>query len=508
MSRGKRYDGEPKLNIKKVIATALIFAVIIMLIVMGATVPKEAEPKVEVKMVTNSYKAVYTSGKWGVINSKGEIVVSPTYDEMIVIPNDRQPLFICQKDVDLDKGTYKSIAINDKSEQQFAQYDNVEIIQNIDNDGQVFYYDNTLKVEKEKKYGLINFDGKELLPCEFDSIDTVKYLKNSLITSKNGKIGLVDNGGNIIIDNEFAEIQALTTKYEDGYIVKNIEGKFGVINYNKKKVLECKYDAVMNVAGSNMYVVKEDNNTELINANGEVILKNKFEEAVSIDNENIVIKKDDKYGIIAKNGDAKVAANFQLLKYLFDGNYLAKKDNKYGIINLNNETIIDFIYKNITYMNEAGCIIAKEENGNTNIMNTQFEVKCKGIVSEINSKYKFIKVRENDNYKYYNFKLEEKSVQDVYPANTLYLAKQNGKYGFVNKKGIEIVNYLYDDATEQNDYGYAAVKKDGKWGVIDSTGKVVVEPTYELAQNTLISFIGRWHLAPDLNANYYTDTNE
>ena len=60
----------------------------------------------------------------------------------------------------------------------------------------------------------------------------------------------------------------------------------------------------------------------------------------------------------------------------------------------------------------------------------------------------------------------------------------------------------------QNQYGYAAVKSNGKWGAIDSEGKVVVAPQYYLLQNTVVSFIGKWHLAPDLNANYYTDNME
>ena len=70
------------------------------------------------------------------------------------------------------------------------------------------------------------------------------------------------------------------------------------------------------------------------------------------------------------------------------------------------------------------------------------------------------------------------------------------------------VVYIYDDATEQNSFGYAAVKKDGKWGCIDQDGAVVVKPSLELSQNVVVSFIGTWHLAPDINANYYTNNDE
>ena len=74
----------------------------------------------------------------------------------------------------------------------------------------------------------------------------------------------------------------------------------------------------------------------------------------------------------------------------------------------------------------------------------------------------------------------------------------------MDKNGVVVINYVYDDALEQNASGFVAVKKDGKWGAINSRGETVVEPTYTLDNNTVIDFIGEWHLAEDTNAGYYT----
>ena len=89
-----------------------------------------------------------------------------------------------------------------------------------------------MKVNKNGKYGIINFDGKEILPCEYDEIYELNKVKNSLITLKNNKKGLVDTKGNVIIENKYKEIDSLTSKYENGYIVENDEGKYGVIEKN------------------------------------------------------------------------------------------------------------------------------------------------------------------------------------------------------------------------------------------------------------------------------------
>ena len=53
-NRGRRYDGEPKLNIKKVIAVLIILAVIIMCVILIYKFATD-ESSSETKTVTNSY---------------------------------------------------------------------------------------------------------------------------------------------------------------------------------------------------------------------------------------------------------------------------------------------------------------------------------------------------------------------------------------------------------------------------------------------------------------------
>ena len=508
MGNGKRYNSGQKLNIKKVIATILVFIVLVMAIVTlvkwigGAGTAQE-------RKVAISYYSVYTNGKWGVIDSKGEYVLKPTYDSMVIVPDNNEKVFICQ-DQDLDNNTFKSYVIDEKGNKKFTDYENVEVMQNVDKYNQIFYDTNILKVKKDGKYGLINYKGKELLACEYQDIEPLKYVSNSFVITKDDKKGLVDASGSKIIETEYTDIQSLTYKYEDGYIVKNSDGKYGLFNYNKQSVLECKYDEIKNITGSGMYAVVEGGTKKVVAIQGTDILTEGFDEIISIDNKNIIIKKDGKYGVKASENDneTKIEPEYEDMKYVFDTNYIAKKDGKYGIINFEGNTKVDFKYTNIVYLKDEGIIEADKEDGKTDLLDTNFEVKVTGIVSEVNEKNGFVKVRVEDEYKYYNYRLEEKSVSEIYPANTLFLSKKDGKYGYINKNGVVTVNYNYDDATEQNKYGYAAVKKDGKWGVIDSTGKVIVEPKYELKNNLIVDFIKNWHLAVDWDANYYTDIEE
>ena len=150
-------------------------------------------------------------------------------------------------------------------------------------------------------------------------------------------------------------------------------------------------------------------------------------------------------------------------------------------------------------------IQADNEQYSTEIIDKNFNVALTDvIISEINESKGYLRVRINNTYKYYNFSLEEKKAQDVLPTRKLFLVKENGKYGYENNKGDRIVDCIYDDAMEQNEYGYCAVNQEGKWGVLKSNGSVLLKPSLDLNDYLYIDFISDWHLYNDLSLNVYT----
>lgn len=504
MSRGKRYDSEPKLNIKKVVAVIIAFLVIIMFIVGIKELLKAGKGNIKEKTFPIGYYTIYENEKWGVIDTKGNVLIKPEYDEMIVVPDYTKPVFVCTLNVDYEKNTYSTKAIGSNGKQLFTNYDKVEVLYNKDKSNNLWYESNILKVQKNDKYGLINLEGKELLECEYEDIKPIMGTKSVYITVKDGKQGLVDNLGNIIIENNYVAITSLTNKYDNGFIVKSEDSKYGVIKYDKTVALETKYDEIKNVYGNNCYVVKEADTLKIVDTEGKSYLEGKFDDVKQINANNVVIKKENKYGVMTLDGETKIEPKYDNLTFAFTDTYIAAKEGKYGIISIDNEEKLEFKYENIEYSEEADFIIASLNNSKSDILDRNFNIKCTGIISTINTDKNYIRVRTEEDYKYYNFKLEEKESKEILSGNTLFLSKQDGKFGYVNEKGIVVVDYIYDDATEQNKYGYVSVKKDGKWGALDKNGKVVVEPTYTMENNLVIDFIGQYYLAEDINANYYT----
>ena len=505
-SQAKRYNGEKKkLNMKKVVAVIIaLIAVIMVIIAISKLISGDA--KTETKTVVNKYFAVYTNGKWGVINSKGEIIIKPEYEETIIIPDNTKDVFLCTYDVNYAQGTYKAKAINSKGEEIVTGYDTIQALENHDNNNNLWYETDTLLVSKNGKYGLVDFKGKELLKCEYDSITALKGVKNSILISKEGKYGLVDHIGATIIETNYKNIKPISAQYENGYIVTTTENKVGVINRDKTIALDAKYQEIQATYGDGNYVVKEDGKWKIVDSKGTTYLKDKFENVKSIDSENVVIVSNKKYGVVTLVGDSKIKPEYQELEYAFGENYIFKNNDKYGIINLAGETLLKAEYDSLIYRADAGFFEGTKSNTtNTDFIGNDFNVKLSGILSQIDIENGYMKIRVNGDYKYYNFKFEEKTNKELLASNTLFLDKKDGKYGYVNKQGVVVVDYIYDDAREQNEFGYASVKKNGMWGCIDSKGKQVVTPSYTLENASLIEFINKWHRGEDLNLNYYTD---
>ncbi|MBQ3145237.1 MAG: WG repeat-containing protein [Clostridia bacterium] len=499
-TRGRRYENEPKLNLKKVAGVIVALAVIIMIITSIINIVKNSNKKVEVKIY--SYYTAYQNGKFGVINNDGEIVIEPSYDEIIAIPNNSKPIFICTYDVDDENGTYKTKAINNKNEEILTEYEKIEAIDNYDSKQNIWYEDNVLRVSKNGKYGLIDLEGKEVLTCDYDEITALKSIENNIIVKKAGNVGLVNEKGQTIIPVQYKNILTLKEGYKNEYIIVNENNQYGLIRTSGEILIEPKYEGVKYLNSSTMFAVKEKGVWKLLNTeNASFVIEGGYEDIKEAKNDSIVIVKDGKYGVINTNKKEKIAPQYEELKYAFSIYYIAKKDDKYGIINLENQEIIPFEYISMVYVEEAGFIQADKTETETVIFDNNLGQKISGIISEINIEKGYIKVYVNNEYKYYNFKFEEKNVTDLLAEKTLFLSKKDGKYGYVNKSGEVVIDYNYEDATEQNSCGFSAVKKDGVWGSINKVGAIAKEPSVNLDNSIYIDFIGEWYLSD--NGLYY-----
>ena len=498
MSRGRRYSNEPKLNIKKVIAVIMTLAIIVLFIV-AITKLLKSDKKI---ITANTYFSVYTNNKWGVIDNNANIVIEPTYDEMIIIPDNKKDVFICTENVDYTNNTYNTKVLNSKNKQILDQYGKVEPIENYDEYKNFWYEKNLLKFQKDEKYGLIDLNGKILLDAIYDDIYSLKGTKDVVITVQDKKLGLANSEGIIVIPNKYTQIKSLG---EDTnlYIVQDENGKYGI--YNKT---ENKYQDIKQIGNKEWFCVKENDKYKIISQNEETTVDLEFDDVKQIKNNVIVYTKNKKYGAYNIETKKKIDCKYNELKYTCENNFIAKSGNSYGIIDIENNAKLKLEYANIQNYEKAQIYEVEEKNNTSSeesILNKDLKEIAKGIVNELNSDKSYIKLWTEEGYKYYSLSGEEKASKEILTNNNIFLKKEKGKSGFVDKDGKTVTDCIYDDAKEQNEYGYAAVKKNGKWGAINSNGDIVCEINYNLDENLLIDFIGKYHLAKDINLLAYTD---
>lgn len=497
MSRGRRYSHEPKLNMKKVIAVIVAFAVIIMFIIAIKNLLNSDSSSSN--LVSTRYFLFNKENKWGVIDNNAKIIIEPTYDDAIVIPDNKKDIFICTYNENYDEGTYKTKVLNAKGKEIFTEYDKVEALENYDENKNLWYEENVLLVEKSGKFGLINFDGEKILDTNFDNIYTLKGTKNSLITEKDGKKGLVNHIGLEVVENKYDEIKSLgeDTKL---YIVK-VDNKYGI-----EGILECKYQDIKSINSTDIYVVKENGKLKVIDKDEKIVFSEKFDNIETIKDDIIVYKYNNKYCAYDLENSKKLSKTYKTLKYTANDLFISRTNNSYGIIDINGKTKIKQEYANINYYEEINIYELEGKNEDLNIiLNGELKEIAKGIVNEVNHDKSYIKVWTEEGYKYYNLNGENITSKDILTGNNLFLSKQNDKYGFVDKDGNVVVEYIYDDAREQNEFGYVSVKKDGLWGSLNKAGQVLVDTKYNLDDNLLIDFIGEYHLGEDINLMYYTN---
>jgi len=502
--KGRRFDDEFQLNFRKALAIIVAIIVFVMVIISIINLLNKDKNKIAEMPIPKRYFVIFESGKYGVIDGAGKTVLKPIYDEMIIIPNSAKDVFVCTYNVDYNAGTYQTKVLNANNQQILKNYQQLSPIENATNQ-EIWYEDNVLKFEENGFYGLVDFSGKKIVPAEYSNIHALEGISKSIVVEKDSLKGLVNSTlGTLVLECQYQDIRSLDKENADnGYIV-SIDGKYGVVSGTGKEILACNYEEIKQVSGNNMYVVKEDGVLKIITNSLNTVKDSGFDDVSDINGEYMTIVVNGLKGVIDANGIELIPAQYEDLKYAHDNYFIAKSNGLYGIISTENVILLDFAYESLSFINKANFYTAENSNYTTDIISRNLEVKLSHvIISELNIDKGYMRVRQEGKYKYYNFNFQEKQNKDVLINHTLFLVNKNGKYGYVNQNGDLIVNYIYDDAKEQNEFGYCAVKQKGLWGVIGQDGTVILKPSVNLENSLYIDFISSWHLHPDSDLLIY-----
>ena len=188
--------------------------------------------------------------------------------------------------------------------------------------------------------------------------------ENSVVkVRKNHKFGLVDHNGKVLIPVEYEDIESDIPLYENtenkvSYLASSRlwakkDGKYGYLDEYGAVVIPFIYDGAKTFSGF-MAAVKKGDKWGFINATGEEKLPFIYDEAEVfyqgkwLSSILCLVKKDGKWGYINTEGTIIIPFAYDELDDFGADDYCAaKKNGKWGYIDKNNKVIIPFIYDEV-----------------------------------------------------------------------------------------------------------------------------------------------------------------
>ena len=350
-----------------------------------------------------------------------------------------------------------------------ANYDNV-IIPNPEKALYICYEGESTKVLNERKEEILT-EYEKVEPIALQNISSdLMYEKSVLKYEKDGKYGLINFEGKKITKPIYDTIEGLP--YKEGELLVKKDEKYGVINIKGNKLVNIEYDKIA-VDGyytpdSNYkyagYIIS--NTTDegyrygYINYDGKLLLEpeyNQLSRVIGIeDNENayILCAKNGQYGII-KNTEELIKNEYQSIEYDESSKvFTLEKSKKYGIADLNGNIIVPTEYDQIDItgiylyaQNIQGITVYNSDGTQANIDTNV------AILNTSNEKYK-IRI---DN-------------------------KEGTKYGVINEDGEQLIEEKYNYIEYLFDNLFIASNEQSKLGVIDDKDNIKVELSNDALQ--------------------------
>ena len=369
-------------------------------------------------------------------------------------------------------------------------------------------------VKEDNKYGIIDTQGEKVIEAKYEDIKIPNPEKAIFICYENGETKVLNDKGEEIFTN-YENIEPLRLKnissdlmYEKSVLKYFKDGKFGIIDFNGKKLTKAIYDEIDTLQfKEGELLVKKDGKYGIINIKGTTLVKTNYDKIetdkfyeeengykkagyivskiteqgyrygyvdlkgkeivetkyndlyriAEINSEDIYIicAENGKYGLI-KNSKKIIENEYQALTYTESNNtIIALKGKKYGVLSTDGKILVPFEYKQIDITGEY--IYATTNDENIKIFDSN------GKETNMSENLAIINIPDTE-YKLYIETVNEKTTYNIYRNETKIT---NNEYLYIQ--------YLYENY-------FIVANLDGKLGIIDDNEKSKIGFNYNSVQ--------------------------
>ena len=410
---------------------------------------------------------VKEKGKWGIVGTNGQVVLAPAY---------------------------KSLDASSKKDGTFFVEEGKNKISHIKGDGTVL---ESGKEAQEALYSSLN--EKNTAVKELNDFDpktvSQNYPSDSYVAfTEKGKLGFKDANGNVVIQPQFKALPDVETKFsEDRAFVKAngkvvaIDGK-GTVLFNapsnevypyknglaefRRKVSHFGLGGILGLVGMGYFynhggvyldglggLVDDGMKRGYIDRNGTVVIDSKNDYVYPMEEHGTLVRNEGKLGFMNRQGQYVIQPGNYEAGTIDVNNVLLtlknKDTNKYGIFDMETgKQEVPFKYDTIDFVGE-------HEMSVTNDTNRYVVDMATGRVIYKGDKSMNVKTFLGDTY--------------------TWVYNKDGNYKILSLDGTVTETPVMKDisGTGSFSHGYSPVKIKGKWGIINSKGELVVQPSYD-----------------------------
>lgn len=389
----------------------------------------------------NGLAKVERNKRYGLIDKSGKIIIPPQYNELNYFTdkllrtrhNNQYELFDTQGNIISDK------------------YD---FIGNIDY--------GFAKIKQKDKYGLMDKNGNEIIPCQYDDILTLTKEPDLIAVKKDNQWGFVDKNNHTVIPFVYEQVW----HFHNGLAKIRNNQQYGMIDLTGKIIIPTQYQWLDDINEQGLIRFQQNNQFGFINRDNQIVIPNQYEYIEQFNHDIAKAKKNGFWGFIDKTGKEVFALKYENMRDISPFlSIAADKDSKgYTIaILLNKKNKTAKTYRRIE----------KFYGGLAKVIDVN-NIQQIGFINEIGEEV--IPVQYDERI------LADRDGHFQNGFLQLEQYKENKpKYGLMDKTGKIIIpiDYDYRISTQYLANGLSRIEKDKKFGFVDKTGKIVVPIEYD-----------------------------
>lgn len=311
---------------------------------------------------------------------------------------------------------------------------------------------------------------------------------------QNGLYGYFDKEGKTAIAPQYEHLGI----FQDGLAVASKNDKYGLINKKNQVVVDFVFDEILEFVDARGIVFKGDS-VGLIDRSGREVVPIVNNDIIALGKGLVAIKEksDSNYYISDINFSPKTAAIFEEIQEFKKGISIAKTKEGFGVLNTKCQWLIPAMFESIRFLNDTLIEYGfAGKKGLRTLKNVQLTDAIYDEFSKFDAIEKQLIAKQGTSIFYLNdqgkmlFETPMEYFPNAFEVALFYkgisVFRKKGKYGLIDTTGKEYLKPTFD-ALGRPLVAIPAIK-DQKWGIVDWKGRSILP--YEFDNIETIGYFG------------------